>query len=66
MCIRDRHGVIDLLDRGAHGVDGVDRAEDDRIIEASGVIADTDGFEIGYDGEVLPYSLCLLYKSRCV
>ena len=56
--------LIDLLNTCAHCVDGIDGAENYGILEASGIISDTDGFKVWHDGEVLPYFFypVLLFK----
>ena len=63
--------VGDLLDRGGHGIDGVDCTDDHGPLEAPLVVLDTDGLEIGDDGEVLPYLSCEsclieLFSEDCI
>lgn len=48
-------GPVDFFDGGGHGINSVDGAEDDGVFEASGVIADADGFKVWDNGKVLPY-----------
>ena len=47
--------IGDLFDRGAGGVDRVDRTDDDRPSPGALVVLDTGGAVIGNGGEVLPH-----------
>ena len=51
--LQQRKGHI--LDRGGHGVTGVDGADDDRPLVAALAILDAHGLEVRHDGEVLPH-----------
>ena len=51
--VQDR--PVQFFDSCSHSVNGIDRTDDHRILEGSGVIAYTDGFKIRYNGKILPY-----------
>lgn len=46
--VQDR--PVQFFDSCSHSVNGIDRTDDHRILEGSGVIAYTDGFKIRYNG----------------
>ena len=49
-----QQGKGHVLDRGGHGVAGVDGAQDDRPLERAFAVLDADRLEVGDDREILP------------
>ena len=52
-----------FLNAGCHGIDGVDRPQNDRVLKRSGIVLHTHRFKIRYNSEILPYLFVRLWQT---